>query len=47
MIGTAASESLLNKLQVLQKKAVRIVNKSAPRAHTDPLFNKFQYIIET
>ena len=44
MIWTAASESLLNKLQVLQKKAVRIVNKSALRAHTDPLFNKFQLL---
>ena len=44
MIWTAASESLLNKLQVLQKKAVRIVNKSALRAHTDTLFNKFQLL---
>ena len=26
------------------KKAVRIVNKSARRAHTDPLFNKFQLL---
>jgi len=34
MIWSAASESLLNKLQVLQKKAVRIVSKSAVRAYT-------------
>ena len=40
MIWTATSESLLNKLQVLQKKAVQIVNKSALRA----LFNKFQLL---
>ena len=44
MIWTAASETLLNKLQVLQKKAVRIINKSARLAHADPVFNKFQLL---
>jgi len=43
MIWTAASESLLNKLQVLQKKAVRIVNKSALRAHTNLCSTNFNY----
>jgi len=45
MIWTAASESLLNKLQVLQQKAVRIVSLLCEHTHR-PSIQKIS-IIET
>jgi hypothetical protein len=38
IILSCASSTALNKISQLQKKAIRIINKSKPSTHTSPLF---------
>ena len=35
---------LLNRIHILQKRAIRIISKSHPLTHTDPLFEKFNLL---
>jgi len=44
LIWTATYPSHLTKLEILQKKALRIITKSTYNTHTKPLFNKLNLL---
>ena len=44
IVWGSAPEIVLNKLHVLQKKAMRIVDKTSFRAHSDPIFKKHRVL---
>ena len=38
------AKSLLNRIHILQKRAIRIITNSLPQAHTEPLFQKLRLL---